>query len=56
MTNRTYYDNAIRYMATTPHTYDESIALISELFNVNPAIVREDISKARKGEYHYAEN
>lgn len=55
MTNRTYYDNAIRYMSTTPYTCTESVQLITELFNVNTAVVREDIRKARKGEYHYAE-
>jgi hypothetical protein len=53
MTNRAYYDNAVRYMSSTSYTYAESVALISELFNVNPAIVREDIRKARKGEYKY---
>ena len=54
MTNRAYYDSAIRYMTTVSHVYDETVRLITEQYNVNPAIVREDISKARKGEYNYA--
>jgi hypothetical protein len=56
MTNSQYYDKAIAYMASVPYVCDESIQLITELYNVNPAVVREDITKARKGEYHYAED
>jgi hypothetical protein len=56
MTNRTYYDKAIAYMAIVPYVCIESIELISHLFEVNGRIVADDISRARKGEYTYAEN
>jgi|WetSurMetagenome_2_1015567.scaffolds.fasta_scaffold391790_1 hypothetical protein len=54
MTNRTYYDRAIAYMAIVPYVCVESIELISHLFEVKGRIVADDIAKARKGEYTYA--
>ena len=56
MTARNYYDSAIRYMTTVSHVYDETVRLITDQYNVNPAIVRADIESARKGEYRYAKN
>ena len=56
MTNRQYYEKALKYLALAPFVPIESIGLVAVLFEVPARTVAQDIGKARKEEYHYAQD
>jgi hypothetical protein len=51
MSSHSTYDSAIVYLASRPCVCRESIDLVSSLFNVDFAIIENDIALAKRQKY-----